>query len=147
MTANNKINNDRRVAPNFKGEKKKRYEQLLQLRDELLDQVRNLSSSALTFHREAGEDLADVGSENFSRDMGLALMTEEGHKVALIQDAIERLIDGSYGTCIDCDGSIGSGRLDAIPYAKLCIDCKSIREDYERMGQEPPVKEEEELVE
>jgi DnaK suppressor protein len=147
MTEKTHKNNDRRVAPKFKGEKKKRYEQLLQLRDELLDQVRNLSSSALSYRREAGEDLADVGSESFSRDMGLALMTEEGHKVALIQDAIERLLDDSYGTCIDCSGTIGSGRLDAIPYAKLCIDCKSTREDYERMGQEPPAREEGELVE
>ncbi len=120
-------------APNFRGEKRKRYEELLQLRDELFDQVRSLSSSSLSYHHEPGEDLADVGSENFSRDMGLALISEEGHKVRLIQEAIERLVDGSYGRCVDCNEDIGVGRLDAIPYAKLCVRCKTIREGNDGM--------------
>lgn len=117
------------VLPNFRGEKRKRYEDLIRLRDDLYEQIRSLSSASLVTHKEAGEDLADVGSDNFTRDMGLALMTEEGRKIALIQDAIERLIDRTYGQCIDCDGDISSGRLDAIPYAKLCIRCKTAREE------------------
>ncbi len=127
-------------VPNFRGEKRKRYEELIQLRDNLMEQVRSLSSSSLSYHREAGEDLADVGSENFSRDMGLALMSEEGNKVLLVQEAIERLIDGTYGKCIDCHQKIPAGRLDAIPYAKLCVDCKTVRESNDGM---PPYQEDE----
>ncbi len=133
------------ILPNFKGEKRKRYEALLRLRDNLYDQIRNLSSSSLVNNKEAGEDLADIGSENFARDMGLALMTEEGRKIALIQDAIQRLIDGTYGDCIDCEGKISSGRLDAIPYAKLCITCKTAREEND--GFTPHGKGSEELTE
>ncbi len=120
-----KSNHANDVAPEFTGEKKQRYESLLTLRESLTDQVRNLSDVSLGYHKEAGEDLADIGSENFSRDVGLALMSEEGNKITLIQDAIRRLIDGSYGVCIDCGKKIGKGRLDAIPYAKLCVDCKA----------------------
>lgn len=130
--------------PKFRGEKRKRYEALLSLRDELYDQVKDLSSSSLVNSREAGEDLADIGSDNFSRDMGLTLMSEEGKRIALIQDAIQRLIEGDYGECIDCGTKIGSGRLDAIPYAKLCIKCKTFREDNEGM---PPEGGSEELTE
>ena len=143
-SSSNRRNSNGRKVPNFRGEKRKRYESLLNLRDELYDQVKDLSSSSLVNSREAGEDLADIGSDNFSRDMGLALMTEEGKRIALIQDAIQRLVDGTYGECIDCGTTIGGGRLDAIPYAKLCIKCKTFREENEGM---PPEGGSEELTE
>jgi DnaK suppressor protein len=65
--------------------------------------------------------------------MGLTLMSEEGRKIALIQDAIQRLIDGSYGECVDCRSKISQGRLDALPYAKLCIQCKTAREQNDNL--------------
>lgn len=133
------------IVPEFKGEKKKRYNALMTLRDELTDQVRSLSDSSLGYHKEAGEDLADVGSENFSRDVGLHLMGEEGDKIILIQDAVRRLIDGSYGACIDCGKKISKGRLEALPYAKLCVNCKS---EWEANDGMPPREElEDEVVE
>ena len=136
-------NND--ILPKFTGVKKKRYEALMALRDELTDQVRSLSDSSLGYHKEAGEDLADVGSESFSRDVGLYLMAEEGEKIILIHDAVRRLVDGSYGNCIDCGKKISKGRLDALPYAKLCVACKS---EWEANDGMPPRKElEDEVVE
>ncbi len=75
-----------------------------------------------------GEELADIGSDNFNREMGLALMTEEGHRIQAIQEAIGRLKDGTYGVCMDCEKKIQPGRLDALPHAKLCVNCKSERE-------------------
>lgn len=133
------------TLPELTGEWKERYEALLTLRDELSDQVRSLSDSSLSYRKEAGEDLADVGSENFSRDVGLHLMSEEGDKIVLIHDAIRRLVDGTYGECIDCGKQIGKGRLDAIPYAKLCIECKA---EWEKNGGMPPREElEDEVVE
>lgn len=133
------------IVPNFRGRKKQYYDSLMELRDEMIKQIHGLSSSR-DYHREAGEDLADVGSENFSRDVALSLMSEEGEKIVLIHDAVQRLIDGSFGQCIDCGGEIGEGRLQAIPYAKLCIDCKSARE---ANGGLPPADEQtsDELVE
>lgn len=133
------------VLPEFKGEKKKHFEALMALRDELSDQVRSLSDSTLGYHKEAGEDLADVGSENFSRDVGLHLMSEEGNKIVLIHDAVRRLIDGSYGKCIDCGKKIAKGRLEAIPYAKLCVECKA---EWEKNAGTPQREElEDEVVE
>ena len=143
---NNHRNNNgqnHREIPEFQGKEKEYYDALVQLRDELFDQVRDLSSASLSYRREPGEDLADVGSESFSRDMGLALMTEEGRKIVLIQEAIQRLIEGTYGKCIDCEGDVGEGRLNAIPYAKLCIECKAARESSDYM----PPSGEKELVE
>ena len=118
----------------YGGVKRKRYEALVEMRDQLSRQVRSLSSTSLTSSRQAGEDLADVGTDNFSRQLGLALMSEEEQRLALILDALERLNSGTYGTCVDCEQTIPAPRLDAIPYARLCVDCQSEQETYEGRG-------------
>ena len=117
--------------PNYRGEKRKRYEQLIDLRDQLVDQVAMISGSSLSQEHNAGEDMADIGSDNFLREIGLTVASEEGKKIFLIQDALRALANGKYGKCIDCKDEIASARLDAIPYAKLCVKCKSVREENE----------------
>jgi DnaK suppressor protein len=103
-------------------------EMLLKERDSLARQIRSLSAASLTSNRQAGEELADVGSDDFIRETELHLMSEEGRRLALINVAIESLDDGNYGTCVDCSKPISVGRLKAKPYARLCIDCKTLRE-------------------
>ena len=103
-------------------------EMLLKERDSLAKQIRSLSSASLTSNRQAGEELADVGSDDFIRETELHLMSEEGRRLALINVAIESLDGGNYGTCVDCAKPISMGRLKAKPYARLCIDCKTLRE-------------------
>ncbi len=111
--------------PVYTGKKKKYYEILIELRDQMIDEMRILSGYSLSTNKQAGEELADIGSDNFIREMELSLLTEEGRKLQAILEAIERLKSGSFGTCIECGKKILEGRLEAIPYAKLCISCKS----------------------
>ncbi len=120
--------------PRYRGEKRKRYEALVQLRDQLVESVQMLSGDSLGAEHNAGEDMADVGSDNFLREIGLTVASEEGKKIFLIQDALKALENGNYGKCIDCSVEIEPGRLKAIPYAKLCVKCKSIREENEEEG-------------
>ena len=116
------------VEPNFRGKKRKYYQTLVELRDHYVDQIRTLSAHSLSSSKQAGEELADIGSDNFIREMELSLMTEEGRTIQAIQEAIERLKGGTYGICMDCNNKIQEGRLEAIPYAKLCVKCKANRE-------------------
>ena len=101
---------------------------LLEERDMLARQIRALSSASLTSNRQAGEELADVGSDDFIRETELHLLGEEGKRLASINLALESLDNGRYGICMDCNGKISIGRLRAKPYARLCIECKSARE-------------------
>ena len=101
---------------------------LLQEREQLVRQIKTLSSASLTSARQAGEEFADVASDDFMRETELTLMSEEGDRLALINSALEEISNGTYGICMDCDKPIPAGRLKAKPYAKLCIDCKSARE-------------------
>jgi len=121
---------------------------LLTERANLARQIRALGKSSLVSSRSAGEELADVGTDDFMRDMELSVMTEEGKRLALIDMALESLDNGNYGVCVDCGVDISSGRLRAKPYARLCIDCKTAREQNDGF---PPDSDgevpEEELVE
>ena len=101
---------------------------LLTERANLAKQIRALGRTSLVSSRTAGEELADVGTDDFMRDMELSVMTEEGKRLALIDMALESLDNGNYGVCVDCGKDISVGRLRAKPYARLCIDCKTIRE-------------------
>jgi len=114
--------------PNFRGKKRKYYEMLVTLRDQLVDEVRTLSAQSLTSNKQAGEELADIGSDSFLREMGLGVMSDEGHRIQLIREAIERLHGRGFGVCLDCGQDIQEARLEAIPYAKLCVQCKTRRE-------------------
>ncbi len=127
-------------SPTLRGEKKKQYEMLVELRDQLVDQIRTISSHSLSSSKQAGEELADIGSDNFNREMELGLMTEETQRIKAIEDAIKRLHDGSYGICEDCDNKINPARLEALPYAKLCINCKSLREKEQRDSRNAPAR-------
>jgi len=118
---------------------------LLAERAVLAKQIRVLGKTSLVSTRSAGEELADVGTDDFIREMELSVMGEEGKRLALINTALDSLDAGSYGVCIDCDKEISDGRLRAKPYARLCIDCKSVRE--QNNGLPPEGVSEEELVE
>ncbi|MBR2345396.1 MAG: TraR/DksA family transcriptional regulator [Lentisphaeria bacterium] len=73
--------------------------------------------------------MADVSSDNFRHEMELQMLTENGNTVKLIDDAIERLVNGEYGICMECGERISEARLMARPYAVFCIKCKSRHEE------------------
>ena len=120
-------------------------EALLTERAVLAKQIRVLGKTSLISTRSAGEELADVGTDDFMREMELSVMGEEGKRLALINTALDSLDAGDYGVCVDCSKAISDGRLRAKPYARLCIDCKSIREQND--GLPPEGVSEDELVE
>ncbi len=72
--------------------------------------------------------MADIGSDNNRQELELQLLSEEGDILQLIDEAIERLEDGSYGECLDCGSQVGDARLMVKPYAMYCVKCKGTRE-------------------
>lgn len=108
---------------------------LVQLRDQLMEEIRALSGASLVSPHEAGQELADVGSDNFTQEVEINLMTAEADRLRSVNAALERLSQGTYGICVDCDKPIREVRLKALPFAQLCISCKEAREQEEgRLG-------------
>ena len=111
-------------------------ERLLALRARLRGDVNRMADSALSKSRtEAHGDLssmpihmADIGSDNFEQEFTLSLMATEEGTLEAIESALERIEDGVYGRCTECNGVIPKTRLNAIPYTPLCIKCAEARE-------------------
>jgi len=73
-------------------------------------------------------DLADIASDDIDRRMIEALGSQELKRLKLIDSALTRIKQGKYGYCIKCNKRIPKDRLEAIPYALMCVECKSNEE-------------------
>ena len=94
--------------------------------------IENLIASSNDF-REIVEgidskDLADIASDDIDRKMIEAIGSQELKRLKLIDSALTRIKQGKYGLCIKCSKRIPQNRLEAIPYALMCIDCKTDEE-------------------
>jgi DnaK suppressor protein len=73
-------------------------------------------------------DLAELGSDNFAQELTLSLLGNEKEVLEQIAAALDRIKEGTYGVCEDCGKEIPEARLEAIPYAPLCVRCMSKQE-------------------
>ena len=113
------------------------FKRLLQnLRDSVVDEISFLSGDNLIrSQRDSSGDLssysfhmADQGTDNFDREFALNLVSSEQDALYEIDEALERIKDGSYGCCQDCECLIEKERLKALPFARRCVSCKSVYE-------------------
>lgn len=112
-------------------------ELLLKLRARLRGDVTAMANAALNKTRsESSGDLssmpihmADVGTDNFEQEFTLSLMETEESVLQQIESALERIEEGTYGVCLDCEGKIPKARLNAIPFTPLCVKCASKLEE------------------
>jgi len=119
-----------------KADMKAYKERLLSLRARLRGDVTQMAEAALKKNRnEANGDLssmpihmADIGSDNFEQEFTLSLMESEEDTLEQIEASLERIEDGTYGQCEECGVKIPKTRLNAIPYATLCVKCASQQE-------------------
>jgi DnaK suppressor protein len=77
--------------------------------------------------RRLNEERAGIVEER-ARGLELSLEENAGHLLAEIDAALARIGEGVYGTCGRCGGRIGEDRLEALPWATKCIECKRVEE-------------------
>jgi DnaK suppressor protein len=108
-------------------------EKLLALRARLRGDITQMEDDALNKDHSKTTSMpnhmAELGSDNFDRELTLSLVGTENDTLDQIEAAIERIEDGTYGQCDECGGKISKPRLEAIPYAALCVRCASKREE------------------
>jgi RNA polymerase-binding protein DksA len=76
----------------------------------------------------AGDDQADTGTKNITRESELALAANARETLEQTERALERLDSGTYGLCEHCGKPIGKARMLAFPRATLCVECKQKQE-------------------
>ncbi len=107
-------------------------------RDELLERRRETAGDLqgmASAQKEAGADashmplhMADVGSDNFEREMNMGFMQSELRLLAEIDEALARIEDGTYGVCLHSGAVIARPRLEYIPWTRFSLDVARQRE-------------------
>lgn len=69
---------------------------------------------------------AAAASQVFAQQRDLALRDRADQQLALVDAALARLDDGTFGTCVRCGRPIAAERLEALPWAPRCIDCQRL---------------------
>ncbi|MEX1161998.1 MAG: TraR/DksA C4-type zinc finger protein [Nitriliruptor sp.] len=100
---------------------------LVDERAELLDQVADLQADAGVDRWRgdaSGDDPADRGTATSERETAATLSDHARRLMGEIDEALRRIEAGTYGVCTRCGENIGFDRLEAVPAAALCLDCK-----------------------
>jgi DnaK suppressor protein len=112
-------------------------ELLLERREAVANALENLhKENAGSLEDETGElvsgsadqHMADTATETVEREIGNTLEEHDERVLVAIDAALGRIEDGTYGKCVNCGAQIPAERLEAMPWATLCIDCKRLEE-------------------
>ncbi|MBN1948669.1 MAG: TraR/DksA family transcriptional regulator [Candidatus Cloacimonetes bacterium] len=116
------------------------YLQILQEeRDRVIKSVNGISETIKMGTKELSGDassfplhLADLATDNENLDMNISFLNRELEKLKVINQAINRIHEKSYGICEICGEYIPEGRLRILPYASQCVICRSREEKKQR---------------
>ena len=110
---------------------RKQKQNLLQLRDAMVDSMAGVAQGTLRSRAEGSEasafgmHQADAGSDAYDRDFALSLLSQEQDALYEIDEALKRIELGTYGKCEMSGKPIPHARLEAIPFARFTVECQS----------------------
>ncbi len=110
---------------------------LIEKREALVKSVVYLKESSLDTslteysgnHSTYSYHMADQGTDQQEREKAFFFAHREGRFLDHLERAFERIANGTYGQCIECGQLISKTRLEAVPHARMCIDCKQKEEE------------------
>jgi DnaK suppressor protein len=102
----------------------KYYNNLLELRERLRNQMNGLAKESAEEMASYSLHMADSGTDNFDRDFALSLLSADQDAMYEIEEALRRLEKGTYGTCELTGKQIPKARLDAIPWTRFTVEAQ-----------------------
>lgn len=110
---------------------KKQEQRLLDLRDTLVDSMTGMTRDTIRNAPEgseasgSGQHQGDAGSDAYDRDFALSVLANEQDALYEIEQALYRIKHGTYGNCDISNEKIPIARLEAIPFARLTVECQA----------------------
>ncbi len=74
------------------------------------------------------QDVADMAVESYTREFIFGKSSGDRHILQMISEALDRIEDNRYGICVNCENPIQPKRLEAVPWARHCIQCQGLLE-------------------
>src|SRR5687767_8096881 len=116
------------------------HRMLLGKRQEILKEIEGSLGQSLTEDQqrrlESARDIGDQALMDLDRELGISLMEMRNRRRQAIDEALTRLNEGTYGICAECGVEISERRLEAVPFAKLCVECQAREELLEKIEKE-----------
>lgn len=108
-------------------------EMLMDKRESLVGQVENLAkdladSTVATESSKVPLNLAENASDTYEQDFAFMSMESEEDLLRMIEAALRRIREGTYGKCGECGEEIKTERLEALPFADMCVKCQQLEE-------------------
>jgi DnaK suppressor protein len=136
-TANSLFSKEVALAPNKKNSRQERVKRfkhaLLQARSVILAELSPAGSSFTHSIADVSADILDRSASDLERTLCLLLRERGRNKLKAIDDSLERIQDGTFGFCEDCGDKIPLSRLEVMPFATRCIECKSLQEKRDKL--------------
>jgi len=122
----------------------KQYKALVALRERVLDGLALHSQDTLKRSSKEdsgdlsgyGQHMADAGTDTFDRDFALSLLSSEQDALFEIEEAVQRIINGTYGICEITGVPIGKERLKAVPFTRYSLEGQKQLEATQRLNKE-----------
>ena len=118
---------------------KKRLEQFKKRLEDRQIELRKTVSNRQQDGRNQGEDIAqdiaDRAASSYNKEFLFTQSTNERQMLGMVDSALARIREGTYGECIHCGNEINAKRLEAVPWTRYCIECQ----DKLEKGQLEPV--------
>ncbi|NGZ59850.1 MAG: hypothetical protein CV081_05030 [Nitrospira sp. LK265] len=116
------------------------HKMLIGKRQEIIKEIEESLGQSLTEDQqrrlESARDVGDQALMDLERELGISLMEMRNRRRQSIDEALTRLHEGTYGICAECGVEISEKRLQAVPFAKLCVECQSRVELLEKIERE-----------
>ena len=104
------------------------HERLQNQRDEILNMYKQDLRAGQESADDGTEDIVDRANNAYNRELMFSLSDNERATLLQIENALARMDEGSYGRCANCGQTINVLRLEAVPWARFCIDCQELAE-------------------
>ena len=106
-----------------------KFEKLLEdKRHSLLDKSSRTADEGRQAVIEGGEDYVDDAVTHYTREFLLSLSDLDRRQLKMVDEALVRVKQGSYGECLMCGEMVNPKRLQAIPWARYCVKCQQLAE-------------------
>lgn len=102
---------------------------LLKTREGILNKAKKLKEDSYTLGTDGIQDMADAASNSYNADILMSISDNDLNLLKDTDNALDKIKNGTYGICEECDEKINEKRLEANPVARYCISCKRLMEE------------------
>jgi len=99
-------------------------QQLEKRRDDLRATMAKTAADGREANEDNAQDIADRATNSYTKEFLFTQSANDRNLLAMVEGALVRINEGTYGECVSCGSEINSKRLEAVPWARYCIGCQ-----------------------